>query len=89
MIHAIAIPCDRPCLQWSHMEYDNRGMSDGCPVPDEAPSLIAKHPQLPRGVPTVYGRFTKLTVNRKPSKAACTKSALHGKSGRLNMKIRN
>ncbi|XP_018370709.1 PREDICTED: uncharacterized protein LOC108766123 [Trachymyrmex cornetzi] len=79
-------------FQWAHLEYDNRGMLDGCPTPDEASPLVVKHPQLPRGVPTVYGRLAKLTASKKSSsqrKTSCAKSTLHGKSGRLSTKIRN
>ncbi|XP_011708158.1 PREDICTED: uncharacterized protein LOC105462925 [Wasmannia auropunctata] len=86
-------------FQWVHLEYDNRGISDGCPVPDEAPPLVAKHPRLPRGVPTVYGRLAKLIASQKSSnrrfrEAPCATSALHGRSGtlregRLRTKIRN
>ncbi|XP_018317909.1 uncharacterized protein [Mycetomoellerius zeteki] len=79
-------------FQWAHLEYDNRGMFDGCPIPDEAPPLVVKHPRLRRGVPTVYGRLEKLIASQKSSnqhKASCAKSALHGKNGRLSKKIRN
>lgn len=82
---------DRSYSQWAHLEYDDRGMSDGCPVPEETPSLIAKHPRS-RRVPTVYGRLAKLAESRKsPSRREATgaKSALHGRSGRLRTKIRN
>lgn len=71
--------------QWAHLEYDDRG----CPVPEEVPPPIAKHP---RRVPTVYGRLAKLAESRKPSsrcEATCAKSAPHGRGGRLSTKIRN